>query len=107
MPAGRREPFPKIGEKDKHLSGWVTFYVVRVGPQGPSVEGKDVVEMREPRLEGERLEFKIKNPKGETVAMVLKLTGKDEGELTTRGVTSDGGPNPASRELLVKMKRAK
>ena len=97
----------KIGEKDKHLSGWVTFYAVRVGPQGPSVEGKDVVEMREPRLEGERLEFKIKNPKGETVAMVLKLTGKDEGELTTRGVTSDGGPNPASRELLVKMKRAK
>jgi len=65
------------------------------------------VEMLEPRLEGKQLGFKLKNPKGETVAMVLKLTGKDEGELTTRGVTSDGGANPASGELVVKMKRSK
>ena len=97
----------KIGEKDEHLSGSVTFYAVRVGPQGPTVTGKDVVEMLEPRLEGKQLGFKLKNPKGETVAMVLKLTGKDEGELTTRGVTSDGGANPASGELVVKMKRSK
>ena len=97
----------KIGEKDRRLSGQVTFYAVRVGPQGPTVEGKDVVEMLEPRLDGKRLQFKVKNPRGETVAMVLTLTGKDQGELSTRGVTSDGGPNPASRELLVKMKRAK
>ena len=39
--------------------------------------------------------------------MVLKLTGKDEGELSTRGVTSDGGEHPATRELLVKMKRVR
>jgi len=97
----------KIAEKDKRLSGTVTFYAVRVGPQGPAVEGKDVVEMLEPRLDGKRLEFKVKNSRGETLAMVLKLTGKDEGELSTRGVTSDGGEHPATRELLVKMKRVR
>ncbi|PYQ24970.1 MAG: hypothetical protein DMF81_03915 [Acidobacteria bacterium] len=97
----------KVAEKDKQLSGSVTFYAVRVGPQGPTVEGKDVVEMLEPRLDGKRLEFKVKNSRGETLAMVLKLTGKDEGELGTRGVTSDGGEHPATRELLVKMKRVR
>jgi hypothetical protein len=39
--------------------------------------------------------------------MVLKLTGQDEGELSTREVTSDGSPHPATRELVVKMKWAK
>ena len=97
----------KVADKDKRLSGSVTFYAVRVGPQGPTVEGKGVVEMLEPRLDGKRLEFKVKNSRGETLAMVLKLTGKDEGELGTRGVTSDGGEHPATRELLVKMKRVR
>jgi hypothetical protein len=43
-----------------------------------------------PRREDKPVEFKAKNPKGETLTMVLKLTGKDEGALSTRGVTSDG-----------------
>ena len=98
----------KIGEKDGKLSGRVTFYLIHESADGHrEVGGQDVVDMLEPSFDGRRLTFKLKNPRGEIVPMSLRLTGKDEGELSTQVTVGDRGGQTESGGMVVKMKRAK
>jgi len=91
--------------KQGGLSGRVTFYEVDL--QGGRVRGKDEVEMLEPRFDGRRLTFKVKNPDGEKLSMALRLTGDGEGDLIARRAAADGEPEKESQELVIKMKRVK
>jgi Zn-dependent protease with chaperone function len=91
--------------KQGGLSGRVTFYEVDL--QGGRVRGKDEVEMLEPRFDGRRLTFKVKNPDGEKLSMALRLTGNGEGDLIARRAIADGEPEKESHELVIKMKRVK
>jgi len=63
--------------------------------------------MLEPRFDGRRLTFKVKNPDGEKLSMALRLTGDGEGDLIARRAAADGEPEKESPELVIKMKRSK
>ena len=98
----------KIVEKDGKLSGRVTFYLIHATADGRrQVGGKEDIDMLEPGFDGQRLTFKLKNPRGETVSMALRLTGDGEGELATQVTVGDRGAGTESRGMVVKMKRVK
>jgi beta-lactamase regulating signal transducer with metallopeptidase domain len=97
-----------IVEKDGKLAGRVTFYVIHQTADGRrEIGGKEDVEMLEPGFDGQRLTFKLENPRGETVPMALRLTGDGEGELATQVTVGDRGDRTESRGMVVKMKRAR
>ena len=89
------------------LSGTITFYKVIDDGSGPTVAGKDTLDLVNPKLEGKTFTFEVKTPSGEMRKMVFQITGENEGSLKVHAVRRDGEGNDDQSSQDLKMVREK
>lgn len=89
-------PVVTLTIKDDHgkLSGTAVFYKIVDNGSGPQVEGKNSVEMIDPKLEGKIFSFQTKSSQGELFSYQMELTGKNEGKLKGKARVTGGGEAP-------------
>jgi hypothetical protein len=82
------------------LSGTAVFYKVVDNGGGPLVEGKNSIEMINPKLEGKIFSFQTKSSRGELLLYQMELTGENEGKF--KGETTVAGGNEAPEIRMVR-----
>lgn len=87
-----------VRKNENKISGSVTFFKISAGQSDPS--SKEEISMIDPKIEGKKLTFNIKNSDSEILKMSLELTGEKTADLIQLNYKGQSQDQPIKMEKI-------